>query len=127
MDRGIRRIAMVNRGEAAMRLINAVRELRYESAAIGGGYADLRVIALHTRAERTAMFVREADEAVCLDDDRRGGSGEPVPRPRCAGAGARRRRGPMRRGSAGGSSPSGRSSPSCVSGSASCSSGPRPT
>ena len=31
MDRGIHRIAVVNRGEAAMRLINAVRELRYES------------------------------------------------------------------------------------------------
>ena len=78
MDRGIRRIAVVNRGEAAMRLINAARELRYESVRdSGGGYADLRVIALHTRAERTAMFVREADEAVCLDDDRAAGAGSP--------------------------------------------------
>ena len=31
MDRGFRRIAIVNRGEAAMRLINAVRELRVET------------------------------------------------------------------------------------------------
>ncbi len=82
MDRGIRRIAVVNRGEAAMRLINAVRELRYESVGEspgqpGGAYADLRVIALHTRAERTAMFVREADEAVCLDDDRAADAGSP--------------------------------------------------
>src|SRR6187431_2546225 len=78
MDRGIHRIAVVNRGEAAMRLINAVRELRYEGVRdSGGGYADLRVIALHTRAERAAMFVREADEAVCLDDDRAPESGSP--------------------------------------------------
>ena len=61
MGRGLRRIAIVNRGEAAMRLINAVRELRVERG------EDIRTIALHTAAERTAMFVREADEAVLLD------------------------------------------------------------
>ena len=44
-----------------MRLVNAVRELRVERG------EDLRTIALHTAAERTAMFVREADEAVLLD------------------------------------------------------------
>ena len=44
-----------------MRLINAARELREETG------AGLRTIALHTAAERTAMFVREADEALCLD------------------------------------------------------------
>ena len=53
-----RRIAIVNRGEAAMRLIHAVREL-------GDPFT---TIALHTRAERRAMFVREADEAVCFED-----------------------------------------------------------
>ncbi len=74
MDRGIRRIAVVNRGEAAMRLINAVRELRYDRGRAGD---DLRAIALHTQAERTAMFVREADEAVCLDDDRAPDTGSP--------------------------------------------------
>ena len=43
-----------------MRVIHAVRELSY-------GRADpLRLIALHTEAERDAMFVRHADEAVCL-------------------------------------------------------------
>jgi acetyl/propionyl-CoA carboxylase alpha subunit/acetyl-CoA carboxylase carboxyltransferase component len=57
----MRRIAIVNRGEAAMRLINAVRELRVERN------DDIRTIALYTAAERTAMFVREADEAVLLD------------------------------------------------------------
>jgi acetyl/propionyl-CoA carboxylase alpha subunit/acetyl-CoA carboxylase carboxyltransferase component len=61
MGRGLRRIAIVNRGEAAMRLINAARELRVERN------EDIRTIALHTAAERTAMFVREADEAVLLD------------------------------------------------------------
>src|SRR5690606_37438386 len=54
--------------EAAMRLVNAVRELRHETG------HDLRSIALHTAAERRAMFVREADEAVCIDADRSAGS-----------------------------------------------------
>lgn len=53
-----RRIAIVNRGEAAMRLVHAVHEL-------DGSFT---TIALHTRAERRAMFVREADEAVCFED-----------------------------------------------------------
>src|SRR5690348_16970774 len=55
-----RRIAIVNRGEAAMRLIHAVRDLN----ARGG--EPIRTIALYTEAERGAMFVREADSAYCL-------------------------------------------------------------
>src|SRR3954470_6943907 len=55
-----RRIAVVNRGEAAVRLIRAVRELNAE---YGCG---ISTIALHTDAERRAMFVRQADEAVTL-------------------------------------------------------------
>src|SRR6202162_5263592 len=55
-----RRIAVVNRGEAAVRLIRAVRELNAEH---GGG---ITTIALYTDAERRAMFVRQADEAVTL-------------------------------------------------------------
>jgi len=54
------RVAIVNRGEAAMRLIRAVRELNFEH---GGG---MRTIAFHTEAERRAMFVLEADEAVVI-------------------------------------------------------------
>ncbi|MBS4727969.1 ATP-grasp domain-containing protein [Mycobacterium sp. SM1] len=54
------RIAIVNRGEAAVRLIRAVRELNAE---YGCG---IKTIALHTDAERRAMFVRQADEAVTL-------------------------------------------------------------
>jgi len=54
------RIAIVNRGEAAVRLIRAVRELNAEL-----GWA-MRTIALHTEDERRAMFVRQADEAVAI-------------------------------------------------------------
>ena len=54
------RIAVVNRGEAAVRLIRAVRELNAEYD------CGITTIALHTEAERRAMFVRQADEAVTL-------------------------------------------------------------
>ncbi len=60
------RIAVVNRGEPAMRLIRAVRELNEEH---GHG---IRVIALHTEEERHATFVRAADEAVVLRDTGKG-------------------------------------------------------
>ena len=53
------RIAVVNRGEAAMRLIHAVRDL---NAAAPDG-PPIQVIALHTDGEKAAMFVREADVA----------------------------------------------------------------
>ena len=58
-----RRVAIVNRGEPAMRLINAVREWNAQ------GLAPLRTIAIYTAVDRTAMFVREADEAVLLGPD----------------------------------------------------------
>ncbi|GAA1137437.1 carboxyl transferase domain-containing protein [Ornithinicoccus hortensis] len=51
------RVAVVNRGEAATRLIHAVRDHN----AAGG--PPLQTIALYTDAERSAMFVREADIA----------------------------------------------------------------
>ncbi|MEO1064351.1 MAG: carboxyl transferase domain-containing protein [Actinomycetota bacterium] len=53
----ISRIAIVNRGEPAMRLINGAREHALERG------VDLRTIALHTDTDRNSMFVREADEA----------------------------------------------------------------
>src|SRR5918995_1075853 len=62
------RIAVVNRGEPALRLIRAVRELNAEHG------ARTRVVALHTEAERRATFVRAADEAVLL---RETGGGSP--------------------------------------------------
>ncbi|MEX0868245.1 MAG: biotin carboxylase N-terminal domain-containing protein, partial [Nitriliruptoraceae bacterium] len=52
------RIAIVNRGEPAMRAIHAIREFRLEHD------VDLTAVALHTPAERGAMFVREADDAI---------------------------------------------------------------
>ncbi|GGM85548.1 carboxyl transferase domain-containing protein [Dactylosporangium sucinum] len=55
------RIAIVNRGEAAMRLIHAVRELNAEA-----GATPIETVALYTDAERTATFVREADDSYCL-------------------------------------------------------------
>ena len=55
-----RRLAVVNRGEPALRLIRAVRELNDEHG------HDIRVVAMHTEAERRATFVRAADDAVLL-------------------------------------------------------------
>ncbi|MDT7744328.1 MAG: hypothetical protein QOE59_3406, partial [Actinomycetota bacterium] len=57
---GFSRLAIVNRGEPAMRLINAVREWNAE------GRPPLRTIAVHTASDRHAMFVRESDEAVLI-------------------------------------------------------------
>ncbi|ONI90087.1 fused acetyl/propionyl-CoA carboxylase subuit alpha/methylmalonyl-CoA decarboxylase subunit alpha [Actinosynnema sp. ALI-1.44] len=54
------RVAIVNRGEAAMRLIHAVRDLAAESA------TPIETIALYTDVDRTATFVREADVAYDL-------------------------------------------------------------
>ncbi|MFI5307805.1 MAG: biotin carboxylase N-terminal domain-containing protein, partial [Polyangiales bacterium] len=56
----IRRLVVVNRGEAAMRCIRAVKALR----ALEGG--DMQVIALYTDADRGAPYVRHADMAVPL-------------------------------------------------------------
>ena len=56
------RIAIINRGEAATRLIHAVRDLNAEHP----DAEPLVTIALYTDAERSAMFAREADEAFPL-------------------------------------------------------------
>src|SRR5687767_7174368 len=53
------RIAIINRGEPAMRLIRAVRELNEQGLS-------LKTIALYTEPDRGNMFVREADEAFLL-------------------------------------------------------------
>ena len=54
------RVAIVNRGEAAMRLIHAVRDLSAETG------ARIEAVALYTDEESTATFVREADVAYRL-------------------------------------------------------------
>ncbi|MEW6731647.1 MAG: carboxyl transferase domain-containing protein [Acidobacteriota bacterium] len=60
MERDFKRIAIVNRGEPAMRLIHAVREFNQEHG------TKLRTIALFTEPDENAMFVREADEAFLI-------------------------------------------------------------
>ena len=60
MNHEFQRVAIVNRGEAAMRFIHAVREFNQEHA------TSLHTIALFAESDRHAMFVREADEAVPL-------------------------------------------------------------
>ena len=57
IQRPFQRLAIVNRGEPAMRVIHAVRELNAERD------EPIRLIALYTEPERHAMFVRQADEA----------------------------------------------------------------
>lgn len=60
MTNEFQRVAVVNRGEAAMRFIHAAREFRQERG------VPLRTIALFTEPDRHAMFVREADESISL-------------------------------------------------------------
>ena len=60
MKHEFQRVAIVNRGEAAMRFIHALRDFNQEYG------TSLRAIALFTDPDRHSMFVREADEAVCL-------------------------------------------------------------
>ncbi|HEX2484078.1 MAG TPA: biotin carboxylase N-terminal domain-containing protein [Myxococcota bacterium] len=58
--RPIRRLAIANRGEAAMRCIRAVKSLR----ALEG--SSLEVVALYTEVDRDAPFVKHADRALPL-------------------------------------------------------------
>jgi acetyl/propionyl-CoA carboxylase alpha subunit/acetyl-CoA carboxylase carboxyltransferase component len=61
--RKISRIAIVNRGEAAMRCIRAVKLLRALED------SKLEVVALYTKPDRDAPFVRHADMAALLPSD----------------------------------------------------------
>ncbi|NUW42151.1 ATP-binding protein [Nonomuraea rhodomycinica] len=54
------RVAIVNRGEAAMRLIHAVRDIAAETG------TRIETVALHTDVDSAARFVREADVAYDL-------------------------------------------------------------
>src|SRR5512142_2024587 len=59
MKRSFHRVAIVNRGEAALRFIHAALELNREGER-------LHTIALYTEPDRHAGFVRAADEAFDL-------------------------------------------------------------
>jgi len=60
MQDEFQRVAIVNRGEAAMRFIHAAREFNQEHG------TSLCTITFFTEPDRHSMFVREADEAVLL-------------------------------------------------------------
>jgi acetyl/propionyl-CoA carboxylase alpha subunit/acetyl-CoA carboxylase carboxyltransferase component len=60
MQHEFQRVAIINRGEAATRFIHAAREFNQEHG------TSLHSIALFTEPDRHAMFVREADEAICI-------------------------------------------------------------
>ncbi len=70
MNHDFERVAVVNRGEAAMRFISAVREYNHENGTA------LRTIALYTDPDRKAMFVREADEGYGLGPALVAGAGD---------------------------------------------------
>ena len=59
-QRPFSRLAIVNRGEAAMRLVHAARELNEEHK------RHFHLIALYTEPEAQAMFVRRSDEGYCI-------------------------------------------------------------
>jgi len=60
MKHPMERIAIVNHGVAALCLIRAVQELNHERQ------LSLSTVALFTEPDRQAMFVRKADDAVCI-------------------------------------------------------------
>ena len=60
VQRKIERLAIVNRGEAAVRCLRTAKSLR---ALEGGG---LEVVALFTPPDRDTPFVRQADRAIEL-------------------------------------------------------------
>lgn len=60
MSKDFTRVAIVNRGEPAMRFIVAARDYRNERG------VPLTTIALYTDPDRRSMFVREADEAYSI-------------------------------------------------------------
>ena len=57
----IRRLAIVNRGEPAMRALTAVAELN-----ASGDWPPITTVVLYTEPDAGAWYVRDADEAIPL-------------------------------------------------------------
>ncbi len=62
MNKRFERVAIINRGEPAMRFIQAVREFNRDLG------THIRTVVFYTAPDRHARFVREADEAVDLGE-----------------------------------------------------------
>jgi acetyl/propionyl-CoA carboxylase alpha subunit len=62
----IRRLAIVNRGEAAMRALTAVADLNLGGAGLATPVVPITTVAVYVDADAGAWFVREAHEAICL-------------------------------------------------------------
>jgi len=62
MELKFKRVAIVNRGEPAMRAIHAIREYNIEHG------TDIRSIALYVNSDKNSMFYRKADESYSIGD-----------------------------------------------------------
>jgi acetyl/propionyl-CoA carboxylase alpha subunit/acetyl-CoA carboxylase carboxyltransferase component len=62
---GIRRLGIVNRGEAAMRALTAVADLNLRTDG-PSSVGPITTVVAYTDADAGSWFVREADEAICL-------------------------------------------------------------
>ena len=110
MDRLIRRLGIVNRGEPAVRALTAVAELNQ-----AGTQPPIKTVALYTDPDADSWFVREADDAVPLGsatfvDPADGSRKVALPRRVGGGVGPAQRRRATRCGWAGDSWPSTRRS-----------------